>query len=91
VRTHPETGRKGLYIGHHISRIAGLADEEAHRLLAELMAHATDAGFVYRNAWQTGDAVLRDNRRALHCATEYDAAQERRVIRRTVVKGDVPV
>ena len=91
VRTHPETRMKGLYISHHISRIAGMADEEARRLLAELMAHATDARFVYRNTWRTGDVVLWDNRCTMHCATEYDAAEERRVIHRTVVKGDVPV
>ena len=91
VRTHPETGRKGLYISHHISRIEGMAPEAAKTLLEELMAHATQARFVFRNNWQTSDVVMWDNRCTMHCATEYDASEERRVIHRTVVKGDVPV
>jgi taurine dioxygenase len=91
VRTHPETGRKGLYISHHIARIEGFADSDSRALLAELMAHATGPRFVYANRWQSGDVVMWDNRATMHRATEYDAAGERRVIHRTVVKGDVPV
>jgi len=91
VRTHPETGRKGLYISHHISRIEGMAPEAAKALLEELMSHATEPRFVFRNTWQTSDVVMWDNRCTMHCATEYDASEERRVIHRTVVKGDVPV
>lgn len=91
VRIHPETGRKSLYISHHISRIEGMPDAESQRLLAELMAHATSPRFVYANRWQTGDVVMWDNRCTMHRATEYDASEERRVIHRTVVKGDIPV
>src|SRR5690606_18769652 len=91
VRTHPETRRQGPYISHHISRIDGLAEAESRALLAELMAHATSERFVYANRWQSGDVVMWDNRATMHRATEYDAAEERRVIHRTVVKGDVPV
>jgi taurine dioxygenase len=91
VRTHPETGRKGLYIGHHIARIDGLPPEESRALLAALMAHATAPRFVYANRWESGDVVMWDNRCTMHRATEYDAGAERRVIHRTVVKGDVPV
>lgn len=91
VRTHPETGRKGLYISHHISRIEGLVEAESRALLADLMAHATSDRFVYANRWQSGDVVMWDNRATMHRATEYDTAGERRVIHRTVVKGDVPV
>ena len=91
VRTHPETGRRSLYISHHIARIEGLSETESQSLLAELMAHATSDRFVYANRWQTGDVVMWDNRCTMHRATEYDAAEERRVIHRTVVKGDIPV
>lgn len=91
VRTHPETGRKGLYISHHISRIDGLPEAESRALLAALMEHATSERFVYANRWQSGDVVMWDNRATMHRATEYDAAGERRVIHRTVVKGEVPV
>ncbi|MBL8663622.1 MAG: TauD/TfdA family dioxygenase [Candidatus Odyssella sp.] len=91
VRTHPETGRKGLYISHHIARIEGLPEAESRALLGELMAHATGERFVYANRWRSGDVVMWDNRLTMHRATEYDAARERRVIHRTVVKGDTPV
>jgi taurine dioxygenase len=91
VRTHPETGRKSLYISHHISRIEGLSPDESRALLDGLMAHAIQPRFVYANNWQSGDVVMWDNRCTMHKATEYDASRERRVIHRTVVKGDVPV
>lgn len=91
VRTHPETGRKGLYISHHIARIEGLPEAESRALLGELMAHATGERFVYANRWRSGDVVMWDNRLTMHRATEYDAARARRIIHRTVVKGDIPV
>jgi taurine dioxygenase len=90
VRIHPDTGEKVLYISHHVSHIEGLPVDDGRALLEELMAHATADRFVYRNAWQTGDVVMWDNRCTMHRATEYDTATERRVIHRTVVKGDVP-
>jgi taurine dioxygenase len=91
VRTHPDTGRKLLYISHHVSHMEGMPVDEGRALLEELMAHATQDRFVYRNTWQSGDVVMWDNRCTMHRATEYDATEERRVIHRTVVKGDVPV
>ncbi len=91
VRTHPGTGRKLLYISHHVSHMEGMPVDEGRALLNELMEHATQECFVYRNTWQSGDVVMWDNRCTMHRATEYDAAEERRVIHRTVVKGDVPV
>jgi taurine dioxygenase len=91
VRTHPDTGRKLLYISHHVSHMAGMPVDEGRALLEELMAHATQERFVYRNTWQSGDVVMWDNRCTMHRATEYDAAEERRIIHRTVVKGDIPV
>jgi taurine dioxygenase len=91
VRTHPDTGRKLLYISHHVSHMEGMPVDEGRALLEELMAHATQERFVYRNTWQSGDVVMWDNRCTMHRATEYDAAEERRIIHRTVVKGDIPV
>ncbi len=91
VRTHPDTGRKLLYISHHVSHMEGMKVDEGRALLNELMEHATQERFVYRNTWQSGDVVMWDNRCTMHRATEYDASGERRVIHRTVVKGDVPV
>jgi taurine dioxygenase len=91
VRTHPETGRKCLYISHHAMRIVGLPDGEGAALLETLMAHATQERFVYAHRWRQGEVVMWDNRCTMHKATPYDARGERRVMNRTVVKGDVPV
>jgi taurine dioxygenase len=91
VRTHPGMGRKILYISRHVSHLAGLPRDESDALLERLMAHATRERFVFRHRWGTRDVVMWDNRCTMHCATHYDPGAERRVIYRTVVKGDVPV
>ena len=80
VRTHPETGRKILYISRHVSRFT-----ERNELFEPLMKHATEERFVFRHRWGPRDVVMWDNRCTMHCATPYDAGAERRVIHRTVV------
>jgi taurine dioxygenase len=90
VRTHPETKRKLLYISRHVSHFAGMPRDESDDLLERLMRHATEARFVFRHRWRPRDVVMWDNRCTMHCATPYDTCTERRVIHRTVVKGDVP-
>jgi taurine dioxygenase len=91
VRTHPETGRKALYIGRSTApEIVGLAKEESDALIDELMAFATAPRFVYRHEWRVGDLVFWDNRASIHCATPYDAARERRLMLRTTISGDRP-
>lgn len=90
VRTHPESGRKCLYISHHAMRIVGMPEQDGAALLDELMAHATKPEFVYAHRWRQGELVLWDNRCTMHKATGYDAKDERRVMNRTVVKGDIP-
>jgi taurine dioxygenase len=90
VRTHPESGRKCLYISHHAMRIANIPEAEGVALLEELMAHATQPQFVYAHRWKQGELVMWDNRCTMHKATGYDAKGERRVMNRTVVKGDLP-
>jgi taurine dioxygenase len=90
VRTHPDTGRKILYISRHVSHFAGIPRNESDELLEQLMAHATKDEFVFRHKWGSRDVVMWDNRCTMHCATPYDAGAERRVIHRTVVIGDVP-
>jgi taurine dioxygenase len=90
VRTHPPTGRRGLYLGSHAQQIVGLAERASAGLIERLMAHITEPRFVHDHAWQPGDLVMWDNRAVLHRATEYDTAVEPRIVRRTVVKGDEP-
>ncbi len=90
VRTHPPTGRRGIYIGGHVDRIVGLWDDESAELIARLMTHMTQPQFVYEHTWQPGDLLIWDNRATLHRATEYDTARESRIMRRAVVTGDAP-
>src|SRR5207302_8276537 len=51
VRTHPDTGRKSLYIGNHSTHIVGMPEAESAALLAELLDHATQRHFVYTQRW----------------------------------------
>jgi alpha-ketoglutarate-dependent taurine dioxygenase len=90
VRTHPETGRKAIYVGNHASHVVGKPVAEGEVLLAELEAHATKPEFVYRHKWQVNDVLMWDNRCTMHCVEPYDAAKEKRAVHRVVVKGDKP-
>jgi alpha-ketoglutarate-dependent taurine dioxygenase len=91
VRTHPDTGRKALYLGNHASRIRDMPEAAGAALLDELLEHATQRQFVYRHRWQEDDLVMWDNRCLLHRAVaNYDMGKYRRVMHRSVVRGTVP-
>ena len=91
VRTHPETGRKLLYIGIHTSHIEGMPKAEGKALLDELLEHASQPEHVYRHKWRQGDLCMWDNRCLLHRVdSNYDMSKHRRVLHRTVVRGTVP-
>ncbi len=91
VRTHPDTGARGLYIGNHASHVLGMERAEGEALLADLERHATRDRFIYRHRWRDNDILMWDNRCTMHCVMPYDAAKERRIVRRAVVQGDRPV
>lgn len=91
VRTHPETGRKSLYLGNHATHIVGLSPCESAALLTELLDHATRREFVYAHRWRPGDLVIWDNRCLLHRLVLGDALRRyQRVLYRSVVAGTVP-
>jgi len=91
VRTHPETGRKALYLGNHATHIVGLPEAESASTLAELLAHATRPRFVYRHRWRVGDLVMWDNRCLLHRAVlDEHSGKYRRIMYRSIVRGTVP-
>ncbi len=73
VRTHPETGRKGLFISNAVSTgikdILDLAPDASQSLIDELFAHMDDPRFQVRHKWQVGDLVIWDNRTLMHKAT----------------------
>jgi taurine dioxygenase len=82
IETHPETGRKALYIGERIREFVGMTREETRPILEFLNAHATRYEFVYRHRWRVHDLVMWDNRAALHYAvSDYDQTQLRSMIR----------
>lgn len=91
VRTHPESGRKALYINPiRIEGILGMDHREALPLLDELLDHATHEKHQYRHKWQPGDFVMWDNRCLMHKANgDYDMKQTR-YLYRLMLRGDVP-
>lgn len=91
VQTHPSSGRKSLYLASHASHVIGWPEEKGRALLRELTAHATQPRFVYVHKWRPGDLVVWDNRCTMHRATPFDDTAARRDLRRTTVKGDLPV
>jgi taurine dioxygenase len=88
VRTHPDNGRKFLYLNPvRMEAIVGMPDGEAQALIAELMAHATQKKFEYRHQWIMGDMVIWDNRSVMHQANaDYDM-KEVRHLHRIMIKG----
>jgi len=91
VRTHPETGRKALYLGNHASHILGMPEAEGKALLDALLEHTTKPQFVYAHRWRSGDLVMWDNRCLLHRAVaNYEMTRYRRILHRSVVRGTVP-
>jgi taurine dioxygenase len=91
VRTHPETGRKCIFLGDHAWYIKDMPFEVGRQLIEELNAAIIDPARVYTHRWRPGDLVIWDNRCMLHKAEPYDVATEARVMRRCTVVGEVPI
>jgi len=91
VRTHPETGRKCIYLGDHAEYIVGMPYGEGRALIEELNSLAVHPDLTYEHRWTAGELIVWDNRCVMHRATPYDPATQRRVIRRCTVLGEVPV
>ena len=91
VRTHPVTGRKGLFINEgHTASIVGLPQEEGAALLAQLYAHIVKPEFRYEHHWRAGDLLMWDNVAVQHKAKfDYDLPL-RRLMHRTTVRGSAP-
>jgi taurine dioxygenase len=90
VRTHPETGRKCLFLGDHAEYIQDMPYGEGRALIEELNALAVHADLTYEHHWKARELLVWDNRCVMHRATPYDAANEGRVIRRCTVIGETP-
>ena len=91
VRTHPVSGRKGLYVHEGFTtHINELTAPESRALLSFLYAHSAKPEFVVRWRWRLGDVAFWDNRLTQHYATD-DYRPARRVMNRATIIGDRPV
>jgi taurine dioxygenase len=91
VRSHPESGRKALYVNvAHTARFAGMTEEESAPLLGFLFAHQIKPEFTCRFSWRVGSIALWDNRCAQHNPVN-DYHGHRRVMHRITLAGDRPI
>jgi taurine dioxygenase len=90
VRTHPETGRKALYVNvAHTVRFAGMTEAESTPILGYLFRHQVQPEFTCRFAWRVGSLAFWDNRAAQHNPVN-DYHGYRRVMHRITLAGDRP-
>jgi taurine dioxygenase len=90
VRTHPETGRRALYVNSaYTSHFEGMTVEESRPLLDWLCSHSVQPNFTFRHRWSEGDLLMWDNRCLQHFAVA-DYGSARRVMHRVVILGDEP-
>ena len=89
-RTHPETGKKALYVTEAFVRsINGLSDEESRELLSKLYEQASKLKFIYRHKWSNKDLVVWDNRSVQHFA-EHGYGDKIRNMLRITTSGSKP-
>ena len=90
ARTHPETGRRALYVNvGHTTHFRGWTEEESAPLLRFLFAHQVKPEFTCRFAWTPGALAFWDNRCAQHNPiNDYHGFQ--RVMHRVTLAGDAP-
>lgn len=89
VRTHPETGRKSLYIGGHVHYLENMTEEESAPLIGYLYSHSQRPEFTCRFRWEEGSLAFWDNRCTMHFAIN-DYPPNTRVMHRVTVAGDAP-
>jgi taurine dioxygenase len=91
VRTHPETGRKALYVNvAHTTRFDGMTEEESEPLLQFLYRHQVRPEHTCRFRWEVGSLAFWDNRCALHNPIN-DYHGFRRRMHRVTLAGETPV
>jgi taurine dioxygenase len=88
VCTHPDTGRRMLYLGRRRNAyLAGLDLEASETLLDELWSYVARPEFAFEHVWRVGDLVLWDNRCTMHRRDAFDP-DARRIMHRTQIKGE---
>jgi taurine dioxygenase len=89
VRTHPETGKKSLFIGNHTQTLLGMRPAEARPIVEFLQQHAVHPEFTCRFRWEVGSMAIWDNRCTQHRALN-DYHGKRRRMHRITIAGDTP-
>jgi taurine dioxygenase len=89
IRTHPETGRRALFIGGHVHRFEDMTEQESKPLIDFLMQHSTRPEFTCRFRWKSGSVAFWDNRCTQHFAIN-DYPAETRIMHRVTICGDTP-
>ncbi|MCH9673499.1 MAG: TauD/TfdA family dioxygenase, partial [Gammaproteobacteria bacterium] len=90
IRTHPESGKRALFLGRrYMAYVLGLSVEDSEALLDEIWHYAAHDDDCWTQQWKTGDVVLWDNRAVMHRRASFDASERRRM-HRTQLIGDVP-
>ncbi len=90
ARTHPETGRKCLFLGRRCNAyLVGLDLDESEALLDVLWNAASDPALVWSHTWRVGDMLMWDNRALIHHRDAFQAT-DRRLMYRTQLQGDKP-
>ena len=87
--THPNTGRKSLFVDRLMTaRIEGVSAEESADVLEQLYEIGERPEFIFEHVWQLGDFLMWDNRCTIHART-YFPKEEKRLLRRCTVEGDL--
>ncbi|WP_174365118.1 TauD/TfdA family dioxygenase [uncultured Caballeronia sp.] len=90
VRTHPETGRKALFVSEHFTtRVIDMPEGESRDLLQALFDHSVREEHLYRHQWREHDLVFWDNRSLMHLAAGTPDHLRRKMYR-TTIEGDTP-
>lgn len=90
VRVHPETGERTLVLGSYVERFVGISRSDGQKLFELFESHITAPENTVRWKWKQDDVAIWDNRSTMHCATK-DYGDERRVVRRAAIEGEVPI
>ncbi len=92
VITHPDTGRKSLYVGPHLTQhVVGWDLSDSETLLSKLYAHQSRPVFHYTHDWQVGDLVVWDNRPTMHRREPFPETERRLMWRTQIFNDQAPV
>lgn len=92
VRTHPETGRKSIYINpYHALQIVGMSREDSDALMDEVFEWCSQPQFHWRQKWRLGDTLIWENRCAWHTVELDYPKNQRRILNRISIRGERPV